>query len=285
MHAHVRSYLHLTRLNKPIGIFLLLWPTYWALWLASLKHPNLKLIIIFTLGVILMRSAGCIINDIADQELDKHVKRTQQRPLANNSLTSYQAYILCGILLALCLTLTLLLNRLCLTLSIVGLALTCIYPFCKRYLSAPQGFLGVTFSWGILMAYAATQNHIPRQALTIYIATIFWVFSYDTQYAMVDRDDDIKIGIRSSAILFGKYERLAITLCQCAFITAMTLAGIANKLQPIYFISIVAACLCFIHQHKLTKKRDRDSCFSAFIHNHWVGLILFLGIALSKIFE
>ena len=278
----IQSLIQLARINKPIGIFLLLWPTYWGLWLANKTTPSNKLIIIFTLGVILMRSAGCIINDIADRHLDTHVKRTQQRPLATKKMSLALALSACFILLLFCLALVLQLNLLCLTLAVAGLILTAIYPLCKRFISIPQGVLGITFSWGIIMAYAASQNTVSTQAITLYFSTIFWVIAYDTQYAMVDRDDDVLAGIQSSAILFGKHDRLMIILLQAAFIIMLTLVGIQNKLTPPYFISLAIAIIGFTHQNALTRHRNREGCFKAFLHNHWIGLVIFIGILLGK---
>ena len=278
----IQHLFQLARINKPIGIFLLLWPTYWGLWLANKQTPSIKLILIFTLGVILMRSAGCIINDIADRNIDTRVKRTKQRPLAAKRISLTLALSTCLVLLIMCLALVLQLNLLCLLLAIIGLILTAIYPLCKRFIRMPQGVLGITFSWGIIMAYAASQNSVSTHAITLYFSTIFWVIAYDTQYAMVDRDDDVLIGIQSSAILFGNHDRRMIILLQAAFIAMLTLVGLQNKLNTFYFISLGIAIIGFNHQYALTKHRRREDCFKAFLHNHWIGLIVFIGILLGK---
>jgi 4-hydroxybenzoate polyprenyltransferase len=268
----------LMRLDKPIGILLLLWPTYWALWLANSGTPNWHLIIVFTSGVILMRSAGCIINDIADQRFDKHVARTKNRPLATQTITPRQAWFLFTTLISAAFILVLTLNTFCLILSFAGLLLAIIYPYTKRFLQIPQAILGITFSWGIPMAFAASQNRLPLPCVLLYIACLFWIIAYDTEYAMVDRDDDLKIGIRSSAIWFGQYDRLAVGSCQVVTLTLLFTIGRLLTLKWPFYAGLLLASFLFIYQQTLIFKRKRERCFQAFLNNHWVGAVIWLGI-------
>ncbi len=278
MFERIRQYALLIRLNKPIGALLLLWPTLWGLWLAANGQPEIKIIIIFILGVFLTRSAGCIINDIADRNFDGHVERTQHRPLASGKISVREALILCACLALMAFLLVLMLNRLTIVLAIFAAAIASIYPLMKRYIDLPQAILGIAYSWGIPMAYAAQTHHIPSIAWLLFIAAAIWSIAYDTMYAMVDRDDDLKIGVRSSAILFGRYDRLIIGILQCAVILLLLLVGITEQLHVIYYCSLITAAAFFIYQQYLIKDRARQRCFKAFLNNNWVGVLVFIGI-------
>jgi len=271
-------YWQLTRLNKPIGIYLLLWPTLWALWIAGEGQPSAANVVIFILGVVLMRSAGCVINDYADRHVDGHVKRTKERPLAQKLISEKQAL---GLFAGLCLCaflLVLLTNTFTIYLSLGGLALASLYPFMKRYTHLPQVVLGAAFSWAIPMAFAAQTNSLPDIVWLLYCANVLWTIVYDTEYAMVDRDDDLKIGIKSTAVLFGEADRHIIAVLQG--LTVFTWLLIANQLSatwPIYVAILVSAGIFAYHQW-LIKARERAQCFKAFLHNHWIGAAIFLGI-------
>lgn len=276
----IKQYIYLMRLNKPIGILLLLWPTLWALWLASNGKPNIPIVIIFILGVILMRSAGCVINDYADRNFDRHVLRTRERPLATGKITGKEAWILFSILMACAFLLVLLLNPLTILLAFVGALLTMIYPFMKRFTNLPQVGLSLAYSWGVPMAFAAETNTVPLAAWMLFFTAIVWPVIFDTFYAMVDRDDDVKIGIKSTAILFGKNDKLMIGALQMLFLLSLIMVGYIFNLNAFYFLSLLIAALLFLYQQILIKNRDREQCFKAFLNNHWVGLVIFLGIAL-----
>lgn len=282
MFERIRQYALLIRLNKPIGALLLLWPTLWGLWLAASDQPELKIIIIFILGVFLTRSAGCIINDIADRNFDGHVERTQHRPLAAGKVSVPEALILCASLALIAFLLVLMLNRLTIILAIFAAAIATLYPFMKRFIDLPQAILGIAYSWGIPMAFVAQTNHIPGIAWLLFIAAAIWSIAYDTMYAMVDRDDDIKIGVRSSAILFGRYDRLIIGILQCAVLLLLGLVGIIKQLNLLYYCSLIAAAAFFMYQQYLIKDRDRQQCFKAFLNNNWVGLLVFIGFFFGK---
>ncbi len=277
MFERLRQYALLIRLNKPIGTLLLLWPTLWGLCLAANGQPEIKIIIIFILGVFLTRSAGCIINDIADRHFDGHVERTQHRPIAAGKVTVREALILCASLALIAFLLVLMLNRLTIILACFAAAIATLYPFMKRTIDLPQAVLGIAYSWGIPMAFAAQTNHIPGIAWLLFSAAAIWSIAYDTMYAMVDRNDDIKIGVRSSAILFGRYDRLIIGLLQCVVLILLLLVGIIKQLHVFYYCSLLAAAGFFIYQQYLIKDRDRQQCFKAFLNNNWVGLVVFLG--------
>jgi len=275
----------LMRFDKPIGILLLAWPTCWALWLASAGHPDTSIVLIFILGTILMRAAGCVINDVLDRHIDVHVKRTQQRPLANQEISLNMAI---GVFLLLCFLafcLTWWLNLLVIKLAIVGFFLTSLYPLMKRFTQLPQGFLGLTFAWGIPMAYGAVQNRIPPHAWYLFAATVLWIIAYDTQYAMVDRDDDLKIGVKSSAILFGKYDRIIIFILQSLFLGILVSLGFANHFHLSYYIGLLLAAMLMVHQQRLIRFRQPDMCFQAFLNNQWVGLVIMLGIMIGLHFH
>lgn len=274
----ITDYLELTRLNKPIGILLLLWPTLSALWIAAHGLPSLHLLAVFTCGVIIMRTTGCIINDIADRNFDGAIKRTQHRPLANQRISVKSALTLCVVLLMLGLGLVLTLNRFAILLSFPALALAACYPYMKRITQLPQVVLGCSFSWGILMAFAATKNQLPIIAWVLFVANILWTIAYDTQYAMVDRDDDIIIGLKSTAILFGQYDRLAIAILQCMVVGCWITCGWLLRAHYTFWVAIIISSILFTYQQSLIKNRQRSDCFRAFLNNNWVGMVMFIGI-------
>jgi len=266
------------RLNKPIGILLLLWPTMWALWLASNGSVDPVIFTIFVLGVVLMRSAGCVINDIADREIDANVSRTVNRPLAAKQISISSAVILFFILLSAAFGLVLLCNSLTIKLAFIGAALSVIYPFLKRITHLPQMWLGMAFAYGVPMAFAAVRDAVPVNAWFLYGTCMVWPIIYDTMYAMADRPDDIKIGVKSTAILFGQYDRFIIGLLQVIFLGMMVKVGFDFQLGAMYDVSLLLAGLLFIYQQWLIKNREPARCFQAFLNNHWVGLVIFLGI-------
>jgi 4-hydroxybenzoate polyprenyltransferase len=280
-YEQVKNYIYLMRLHKPIGIFLLLWPTLWALWLAGEGKPNIIIVCIFILGVILMRSAGCIINDFADRKFDRFVERTRDRPLASGKISSRTALVLFFVLLAAAFFLVLLLNRFTILLAFVGAILAVVYPFLKRITHLPQLGLGLAFSWGIPMAFAAIMNTVPDKSWILFIAAVIWPVIYDTMYAMVDREDDEKIGVKSTAILFGKWDRGIIATFQLIFILLLIECGFLFSLHYEYFICLGLVILLFVYQQWLIKDRNREKCFRAFLNNHWVGMLIFFGIAIS----
>ncbi|WP_372739540.1 4-hydroxybenzoate octaprenyltransferase [Neptunomonas sp.] len=271
-------YIELTRFNRPIGSYLLLWPTLWALWIASDGIPDLKLLAIFILGVFLTRSAGCVINDFADRKIDAHVKRTSQRPLATGRISSKEALTLFAVLMILAFTLVLFTNNMTIIMSLGGLFLASLYPFMKRHTHLPQVVLGAAFGWAIPMAFTAVNESIPTIAWLIYIAKILWTVAYDTMYAMVDRDDDINIGVKSTAILFGDLDKVIIGILQCVTLLILFLAGRQLQMSSPYFIGLGVAAALFYYQQVLIKDRDRDRCFKAFLNNHYAGLAVFAGI-------
>jgi len=276
--SKLQLYIQLTRLNKPIGILLLLWPTLWSLWLASSGKPDLLILIVFIMGVILMRSAGCIINDYADRDFDRHVKRTQDRPLTSGQLSSREALYLFAILTLIAFALVLLLNNLTIMLSVGGIFLAASYPFMKRYTHLPQAYLGIAFGWAAPMAFAAINAELDPRLWLIFLATVIWAISYDTMYAMVDRDDDIKIGIKSTAILFGQKDRLIVGLLQITLILTLYLIGRAFELGALYNLSLLAAGILSVYHQWLIKDRERQRCLKAFLHNNWLGAVVFAGI-------
>lgn len=269
------------RLNKPIGIFLLLWPTLWALWLAGEGKPNLLVVSIFILGVIIMRSAGCIINDFADRKFDKYVERTRERPLATGKISTTNALVLFFVLLLFALCLVLLLNRLTLFLAVIGAVLAVVYPFLKRITHLPQIGLGLAFAWGVPMAFAALTGHVVAKSWVLFLSAALWPVIYDTLYAMVDRMDDIKIGIKSTAILWGRADKIVIALLQIAFIGCLSWTGILFDLNLPYFLSLILVTIFFIYEQWLIRDRVREKCFEAFLNNHWVGMVIFVGIIMS----
>jgi 4-hydroxybenzoate polyprenyltransferase len=272
-------YARLMRLDKPIGILLLLWPTLWSLWLAAKGVPDFKSLFIFVVGVVLMRSAGCVINDYADRHFDAHVERTRQRPLVQKRVSEREALVLFGVLCALSFVLVLFTNTLTIWLSLGGAALAAVYPFMKRYTYFPQLVLGAAFSWGIIMAFTAVRGELTQQIWLIYIANVIWTLAYDTFYAMVDRRDDIKIGVKSTAVLFGDADRAITASLQGFFLFTLLLAAKRFELgTPFYLALIAAAALCG-YQQWLIKYREPQNCFKAFLNNNYVGLVIFLGIA------
>jgi len=276
-------YIQLTRLNRPIGIYLLLWPTLWALWFAASGIPSLKVLFIFIAGVVLMRSAGCVINDFADRKIDGHVKRTQDRPLPAGKVSSKEALILFGVICLSAFVLVLFTNTLTIYLAFGGLALAATYPFMKRHTYLPQVVLGAAFAWSVPMAYTAETGELHKQVWLLYLITVLWTVAYDTMYAMVDRDDDIKIGVKSTAILFGDADRLVIAGLQTLVIATLCIVGAQAELGSFFFLAVVVAATLFVYQQHLIRNREREACFKAFLNNHWVGLAIFVGVALEYI--
>ncbi len=274
-------YAKLVRLDKPIGSLLLLWPTLSALWLASAGKPSLQLILIFSIGTILMRSAGCAINDYADQEFDKHVKRTADRPLTSGKISGREALLIATLFALISFALILPLNSLTKQLSVVAVLIAASYPYFKRFFALPQAYLGIAFGFGIPMAYAAVQNTVPYQAWLLLLANVFWALAYDTEYAMVDRDDDLKIGIRTSAITFGRFDVLAVMLCYAASLGLIAWVGWQADMGVGFFISILIATGIALYHWTLIRHRDRMQCFAAFRHNNWLGAAVFLGFVLG----
>lgn len=273
-------YVELTRFNRPIGSYLLLWPTFWALWIAADGIPDWQLLVIFTLGVFLTRSAGCVINDFADRDFDGHVKRTAQRPLATGRISSKEALMLFAALMLVAFALVLLTNPLTIMMSFGGLFLAALYPFMKRHTHLPQVVLGAAFGWSIPMAFTAVQNDIPTVAWLIYLAKLMWTIAYDTMYAMVDRDDDLNIGVKSTAILFGDLDKAIIGALQVFTLVILVLVGRQLSLSPVYYLGLAVAAGLFIYQQYLIRNRERDPCFKAFLNNHYAGLVIFIGIFL-----
>jgi 4-hydroxybenzoate polyprenyltransferase len=273
------------RLHRPIGIWLLLWPTLWALWIASAGRPDAKVFLILVLGTIVVRSAGCVINDFADRKIDPHVARTADRPLATGEVAPAEALLLFGALMLIALGLVLNLNRLTVTFALAGALLTVLYPFTKRFLSTPQFVLGVAFSWGVPMAFAATAGDVPRVGWLLFLATVIWVVIYDTQYAMTDRPDDVRIGVRSTAILFGDLDRAFIAGLQALLLTSLVLVGRSAAMGPWYYGGLVAAGLLCAYQAYLIKERDLVQSFRAFLNNAWLGGAVFAGILLDDTFR
>ena len=273
------AYERLMRLDKPIGILLLLWPTLWALWIASRGVPDWITLLIFVTGTVLMRSAGCVMNDIADRKYDGLVERTKNRPLATGEVSLKEAYGLAILLALLAFCLVLLFNKTTILLSFAALFLAFTYPFTKRFLAIPQAYLGVAFGFGIPMAFAAVNDYIPPLAWVLLAANVFWAIAYDTEYAMVDRNDDLKIGIKSSAIFFGKYDVIAVTVCFAIVLGLLAYIGIFLGYGKLYFIGLAAALLLACRQYTLIKNRDIANCFKAFLRNNWIGLAIFIGIA------
>ena len=275
----LRDYAQLMRLHRPIGILLLLWPTLWALWIASAGRPDPTILVIFVLGTIVMRSAGCIVNDLVDRDFDPHVKRTRDRPLAARRISPYEALVLFALLIAIALWLVAQLDEFTIRLSVLGAALTITYPFFKRFFPAPQIYLGVAFGWGVPMAFAAQAGNLPRVAWLLLMAAVVWATIYDTEYAMVDRDDDRALGLKSTAILFGEMDRLVIGALQAMMLFALLLVGRLQEFGLWYGVSVAVAAALFAYQQWLMRERDRDGCFRAFLNNNIVGLAIFGGIA------
>lgn len=273
-------YEKLMRLDKPIGILLLLWPTLWGLWLSSAGHPNWMIVWIFIMGTVLMRSAGCVINDYADRDIDPHVERTKNRPLAAGLVSRKEALLLAAALALLAFTLILPLNSLTLKLSVAALLLAASYPFTKRFFALPQAYLGIAFGFGIPMAYAAQTATVPSIAWVLLVANVFWAIAYDTQYAMVDREDDRKIGIKTSALTFGQYDVVAVMLCYAVFLGILLWVGRSLHLHWPFYAGLAVAAGLMAYHYTLIKTRAPARCFKAFLHNNWVGAAIFAGIAL-----
>lgn len=281
--SRLQWYLKLVRLDKPIGIVLLLWPTLIALWLATDGAPDGKLVAIFCLGTALMRSAGCAVNDYADREFDKHVKRTADRPLTSGKVSGKEALLIALVLSLLAFSLILPLNALTKQLSILAVVIAATYPYFKRFFGIPQAYLGIAYGFGIPMAFAAVQNTVPWTAWGLLVANVFWTVAYDTEYAMVDRDDDLKIGIKTSAITFGQFDVKAIMLCYVVSLAMITLIGYSYGLRSWFFAGIAVAAACAIYHYNLIKDRDRMRCFAAFRHNNWLGAAIFAGVAVDYV--
>lgn len=274
-------YIRLMRLDKPVGIYLLLWPTLWAVWIAANGNPSWWIVLVFVAGVVLMRSAGCVINDYADRHIDNKVERTRERPLTSGQVTEKEALILFTALALCAFMLVLTLNKLTIILSLGGVLLAASYPFMKRYTHLPQAYLGAAFGWAVPMAFAAQTGQLEPRLWWLFLATLIWALIYDTMYAMVDREDDLKIGVKSTAILFGQYDRLIIGLAQLSMLAVLLLVGQSFELGAIYYGSLVLTGILMVYHQWLIRGRDRPSCFKAFLHNHWIGLVIFLGIVLD----
>jgi len=281
MKERLRQYALLMRLHKPIGIFLLLWPTLWALWIAGEGRPDPLVLVVFVLGTALMRSAGCVINDYADRDFDRHVARTRERPITAGRVGSREALLLFVVLALAAFALVLLLNWLTVMLSFAAAALAAIYPFTKRYTHLPQVVLGVAFAWAVPMAFAAQTGEVGRLAWLLFLAPVLWAVAYDTMYAMVDREDDLKIGIKSTAILFGDLDRLIIGLIQFTLLLDLWLVGRQAELGLFYLLGLAVAAGLSVYQQWLIRRREPQACFRAFLNNNWLGLAVFLGIVVD----
>lgn len=276
----LEQYSQLTRFGRPIGSLLLLWPTLWALWISGQGSPDPYIVVVFFVGVFVMRAAGCVVNDYADREIDGHVKRTRDRPLATGTVTEREALVLFVVLGLAAFALVLTLNRLTIYLSFIGLGVAALYPFMKRYTHLPQFVLGAAFSWGIPMAFAAQANTVPATAWWLVAANVCWVMAYDTIYAMVDRDDDLKIGVKSTAVLFGRLDRPVVALSHILTLAILWFIGRDLQLGVYYFAGLAAAAIFAAYQHWRIRDRDRDACFEAFLNNSWFGAAVFAGILL-----
>jgi 4-hydroxybenzoate polyprenyltransferase len=281
--ARLDAYEKLVRLDRPIGILLLLWPTLWALWLAKPGFPNPLLAWIFVLGTVLMRSAGCAMNDWADRDFDREVKRTSGRPLARGAIRPWEALVVAAVLAAAAFGLVLQLNTLTILLSVAALAIAIVYPFTKRFFDLPQAWLGVAFGFGIPMAFAAQQGRVPGLAWALFAANFFWVMAYDTEYAMVDRDDDVRIGIRTSAILFGRHDVAVVMACYAIFLAILLAIGFMQHYGPAYDAGLTAAVAIVVYHYRLVRDRSREGCFKAFLHNNWIGAAIFAGIVVDRL--
>ena len=273
------------RLDKPIGILLLLWPTLWGLLIASDGWPSIQILVIFCLGTVLMRSAGCAINDYADRDFDKHVLRTKERPLTSGKISKKEAISIAVGLALIAFLLIQPLNTLTKQLSVFAVVIAGIYPFTKRFFSMPQAVLGVAFGFGIPMAFAAIQNGIPIEAWILFIGNVFWVIAYDTAYAMVDRDDDIRLGLKTSAITFGRFDVTAVSICYGVLFASQIWVAELAQLSKWFYLGWSAALGCAIYELRLITTRKRDACFKAFLHNNWLGASLFLGILLGLLLK
>lgn len=278
----LHEYFLLVRMHRPIGTLLLLWPTLWGLWLAAGGMPPWMLLIVFCLGTLLMRSAGCAINDFADRDFDGHVKRTADRPLAAGRISPKEAVMVAVVLALIAFIMTVALtNALTIQLSFVAAFLAASYPFTKRFFAMPQAYLGIAFGFGIPMAFAAVQNQVPPIAWLLLLANIFWTLAYDTEYAMVDRDDDIKIGIKTTALLFGRFDVIAVLVCHAIFFALMLLVGKLMGMGIAYYCGLIGAIEVVFHQYRQIKDRSREGCFTAFLQNNWLGAWIFGGIVVD----
>ena len=279
--AYFSAYFRLMRLDKPIGIYLLLWPALWALFLAADGWPRLDLIIIFVLGVTIMRSAGCVINDYADRKIDKLIERTQHRPITSGEITAKSALILFFILMLIAFGLVLMTNSLTIQLAFIAAGLAILYPFTKRWTHLPQFILGLAFAMSVPMAFAATNGTVPDSAWWVFSATVIWTVIYDTMYAMADREEDIKIGVKSTAVLFSKFDKLIIGLLQiCLLLVLIKISEIFN-LSVFYDISLILSAFLMIYHQKMIKNRKKTACFQAFLHNNFIGMVILIGISIS----
>jgi 4-hydroxybenzoate polyprenyltransferase len=276
--ARLTLYERLMRLDKPIGTLLLLWPTLWALWLAGNGAPEGRIVWIFALGTLLMRSAGCVMNDLADVRFDAEVERTKERPLAAGAMGRREALILAALLVLASFVLVLSLNRTTVLLSFAALGLAATYPLTKRFFAIPQAYLGIAFGFGIPMGYAAILGHVPPEAGWLLLANIFWAIAYDTEYAMVDREDDVRIGIKTSALTLGRYDVLGVMICYAGMLALLAGIGLHRGLGPSYYLGLAGAAGLAGYHYRLIHRRDRAGCFKAFNHNNWVGAAIFAGL-------
>jgi 4-hydroxybenzoate polyprenyltransferase len=281
----LNAYEKLMRLDKPIGILLLLWPTLWGLWFASPYIQRMEIVLIFVVGTVLMRSAGCVMNDYADRDFDPHVKRTANRPLAARLISPKEALLVAAVLALLAFCLVLFLNQLTIALSFAALFIAATYPFMKRFFPLPQAYLGIAFGFSIPMAFAAYQNTVPPLAWILLLGNIFWAMAYDTEYAMVDRDDDMKLNLKSSALLFGVFDVVLVMVFHALFLAIMAGVGVWQKLGLIYFLGLAIALVLIAYQFLLIRNRERESCFKAFLNNNWVGAAVFGGLALDYLYR
>lgn len=274
-------YWRLARFDRPIGILILLWPSLWALWVAGNGKPDVLVLTVICLGVIIMRAAGCVINDYADRDFDPYVERTKQRPIAAGKVSPKEALLFFALLCLIAFVLVLLLNTLTIFLSFIGAFLAASYPFMKRYTHLPQAYLGIAFGWAVPMSFAAQSNHIPAVAWVMYLAVILWSLIYDTMYAMVDKADDLKIGVKSTAILFGDYDRHIIAVLQLLMLSVLVLVGQMQQLTLPYYVGLLVAGGLSVYQQKLIFHRDTAQCFKAFLNSNWFGIAVFVGLAVS----
>jgi len=280
----IKQYWLLARFDRPIGIFILLWPALWALWVASDGRPDLLVFIVFCLGVVLMRAAGCVINDYADKDFDPHVERTKQRPIAAGKVKPKEALIVFVVLCLCAFGLVLLLNIYTIMLSFIAAFLAASYPFMKRYTQLPQAYLGIAFGWAVPMSFAAQTNSIPAVAWVMYLAVVLWALVYDTMYAMVDKDDDLKIGVKSTAILFGAYDRHIMAILQLIIIGLLIAVGLMKALSWPYYSGVLVAAGLSVYQQKLIFNREKALCFKAFLNNNWFGMAVFVGLVMDYLF-
>lgn len=277
----LQQYYLLMRMDRPIGTWLLLWPTLWAIWIAAQGRPSAHIVIIFALGVFIMRSAGCVINDFADRNIDKHIERTKHRPITSGKVSPREALLLFAVCVLLAFVLVLFLNVYTILLSVVALLLASVYPFMKRYTHYPQIVLGMAFSWAIPMAFAAQLNQVPWLAWLLYGLTILWIVAYDTMYAMADREEDLKVGVKSTAIIFADYDRLIIALLQLTFFFGMVGVAVLLQMGLYFYLGLLCAAGFAIYQQYLLRNREKQACFKAFLNNNWLGMMIFIGIFLD----